>query len=280
MWDSQSAAPFGGTRSRVTSTRACPGATLLHRSRRTTGVSWTCTRRPRGSASASDVCEVVRREKQAWQGRREGACQERTCPTENAARRSFFARRTLPTLLVEALVPPLGLWVDEGVTCGDLLGTHDLEAVALPLGEQELALWTSGLVPSEGAEDRLDLVVVQIVGQRLLVVDVAHLFHRSLQNLSGCERIGRVLGGNAPEHLPVLLNELGIHRSVEILIPADCEEDAFCVSRPDCLGVLRAEGRRRRLEESTRTESGLDERSYKSDAVLENRSLGDHVRVP
>src|SRR5918996_3460686 len=133
-------------------------------------------------ASASDVCEVQRREKQAWQGRREGAYQERTCPTENAARRSFFARRTLPTLLVEALVPPLGLWVDEGVTCGDLLGTHDLEAVALPLGEQELALWTSGLVPSEGAEDRLDLVVVQIVGQRLLIVDVPHLFHRSLQN--------------------------------------------------------------------------------------------------
>ena len=45
----------------------------------------------------------MRREKQAWQGRREGAYQERTCPTENAARRSFFARRTLPTLLVEAL---------------------------------------------------------------------------------------------------------------------------------------------------------------------------------
>src|ERR671919_535561 len=59
--------------------------------------------RPAASASASDVCEVMRREKQAWQGRREGAYQERTCPTENAARRSFFARRTLPTLLVEAL---------------------------------------------------------------------------------------------------------------------------------------------------------------------------------
>src|ERR671918_2386491 len=101
------------------------------------------------SASASDVCEVLRREKQAHgsasactpvrQGtqpnrkggtkysaepcRREGAYQERTCPTERAhllrpafpgveratsvlgtpARRSFFARRTLPTLLVEAL---------------------------------------------------------------------------------------------------------------------------------------------------------------------------------
>src|SRR5918996_4048088 len=54
-------------------------------------------------ASASDVCEVLRPEKQAWQGRREGAYQERTCPTENAARRSFFARRALPTLLVEAL---------------------------------------------------------------------------------------------------------------------------------------------------------------------------------
>src|SRR5919106_2064965 len=61
-------------------------------------------RSPKGSsASASDVCEVLRREKQAWQGRREGAYHERTCPTENAARRSFFARRTLPTLLAEAL---------------------------------------------------------------------------------------------------------------------------------------------------------------------------------
>src|SRR5919106_5648580 len=59
--------------------------------------------RPADSASASDVCEVLRREKQAWQGRREGAYQERTCPTENAARRSFFARRALLTLLVEAL---------------------------------------------------------------------------------------------------------------------------------------------------------------------------------
>ena len=80
-------------------------------------------------ASASDVCEVLRREKQgcgsvpactpvrqetqpnrssgtkysAEPCRREGAYQERTCPTENAARRSFFARRALLTLLVEAL---------------------------------------------------------------------------------------------------------------------------------------------------------------------------------
>src|ERR687891_2741927 len=80
------------------------------------------------SASASDVCEVLRREKQACGSvpactpirqetqpnrsssteysaepcRREGAYHERTCPTENAARRSFFARRALPTLLVEA----------------------------------------------------------------------------------------------------------------------------------------------------------------------------------
>src|SRR5919107_1854345 len=76
----------------------------------------------------------------------------------------------------KALLAPVRLREDDPVRGGDLLRQHDLGRAALPLGKDELLFRRAGLVPTELPEDRLHGILVQVVGDRVLV-DFAHLLN-------------------------------------------------------------------------------------------------------
>src|SRR3954454_10598113 len=65
-----------------------------------------------------------------------------------------------------------GRLLDRGVDRRGVVRRDDLDRSALPLAQQELALRCARLVPRERAEDGLDLVGVQPLGQLDLVVEL------------------------------------------------------------------------------------------------------------
>src|SRR6266508_4686436 len=111
---------------------------------------------------------------------------------------------------------PLRLGVDDGLGCGDLLGKDDLRLGPLPLRQQERLLGRPRLVPRQRSQERLDLVRVQVVLDRLLV-DLADGFDRRLEHLRRRERVRRVLRGDrALELLPVRGHEFLVHQRVGV----------------------------------------------------------------
>src|SRR5919202_6486871 len=83
-----------------------------------------------------------------------------------------------------------------------LLGQHDLRRAVLPLADEELALRAAVLVPAQRAEDRVDRVAAQPVGELELIVDRADALDRRLHHLRRGVRVRGVLGHlGAAEHL-------------------------------------------------------------------------------
>src|SRR5829696_7722009 len=109
------------------------------------------------------------------------------------------------------LLRPIRLRVHDVVGGRRVLRCDDLLVAVLPLCEQERLLRRAGLVPAEGPEDRLHLVVVEPVGELLLVVDRADGLDRGLQDLRGGVSVGGVLG-----RVGVVLR---LVRSEELLVP-------------------------------------------------------------
>jgi hypothetical protein len=165
---------------------------------------------------------------------------------------------------------------------GCLLGQHDLGLAVLPLADEELPLGPPGLVPAERAEDRLDLVVAQPVGELDLVgaLDRADRLDRGLHHLRGGIGVGRVLGHlGAAVHLLVLGDELFVAGCGRVLRVADRVEDAFGGVLADALDELVAERGCARLEEHLRLEADLLQRAHEADAVGERRAVHHHVGV-
>src|SRR5262245_27757298 len=168
--------------------------------------------------------------------------------------------------------------LDDVVACGGVLRQHDLRLAALPLADEELPLRAAVRVPAQRAEDRVDRVRAQPVGELELVLLGERLvgLHRRLQHARRRERVGRVLGHLlTAEHLLVLGDELGVARRLGLLAVAGRVEHAFGVLRTDALGILLAERRRVGLVEPLRREADLVERAQEAHAVLELRA-GDH----
>src|SRR3954454_16761540 len=158
-----------------------------------------------------------------------------------------------------------------------LVGQHDLGLAVLPLADEELALRAAVLGPAQRAEDRVDRVLAQPVGELELVVDRADAVDGRGHHLGGGVGVGGVLGHlGAAEHLLVLGDELLVARGLgvdrvahlvgdalgdvlatELLVAggfgvarvADRVEDALGVVLADRLRVLVAERRRGRLVE-------------------------------
>src|SRR5690348_898212 len=68
--------------------------------------------------------------------------------------------------------------LDDGLRGRRRLRQHDLRLAVLPLPDQELALRRARLVPLERAEDRVDAVAADPVGELVLVVDRADRLDR------------------------------------------------------------------------------------------------------
>src|SRR5215208_5703369 len=171
------------------------------------------------------------------------------------------ARSTAPPSSL--LLRPIRLRVHDRVGGRRVLRRDDLLVAVLPLCEQERLLRRTRLVPAEGPEDRLHLVVVEPVGELLLVVDRRGVLGR----------VGVVLR-------LVRSEKLLVPRRLRLRVVADGVEDALGVSGADALRVLVREGRRRRLEVLLRAVPDLDERARQVHAVLEaGRPLRDHVRL-
>src|SRR5215218_7549604 len=142
---------------------------------------------------------------------------------------------------------PVGLGEHHAVGGGHVLGQHDLGLAALPLGEQEVGLRRAGRVPAQRAEDGVDLVGVQPVGD-LVLVDLPAGLDAGLQHLRGGERVGGVLLRDLVVLLLVAPHEVLVERVGGLGAPADRVEHALGVGFPDALGVLVGVGRRRGLE--------------------------------
>src|SRR5215208_7669993 len=172
--------------------------------------------------------------------------------------------------------------LDDLVRRGHVLRQHHFRLAVLPLADQELALGASGLVPAQWAEDRVDIVVPQPVGElRLLIaLDRADGLYRRLHDLRRRERVGRVLGDlGAAEHLLVLGDEFLVARRLGLRRMADGVEDALRRLLADALDVLVAERRRARLEEHLRLKADLLHGTDEADAVGEGRPVNHDVRV-
>src|SRR3954466_5888534 len=170
--------------------------------------------------------------------------------------------------------------LDDRLRRGRGLREHDLRLAVLPLADQELALRRPGLVPLQRAEDRVDAVRPDPVGELRLVLDAADRLHRGLHHLRRRERVRRVLGGLArAEHLVERLDELGVAGRLGLRVPAHGVERALGVVDADALRVLVGERRRARLEEVLRLEADLVERADEVHAVGERRAVHQHVRI-
>src|SRR5919112_6599476 len=149
-----------------------------------------------------------------------------------------------------------GVLLDDGLRGRGRLRQHDLRLAVLPLADQELALRRAGLVPLQRAEDRVDAVAADPVGELVLVADRADGLDRRLHDLRRGERVGRVLGRLArAEHLVERLDELRVARGLGLRVPAHRVERALGVLDADALAVLVGERRRARLEEVLRAEA-------------------------
>src|SRR3954453_13877699 len=76
-----------------------------------------------------------------------------------------------------------GVLLDDGLRRRDGLRQQDLRLAVLPLADQELALRRARLVPLQRAEDRVDGVAADPVGELVLVVDRADRLGRRLHDL-------------------------------------------------------------------------------------------------
>src|ERR687885_240528 len=84
--------------------------------------------------------------------------------------------RVLPSRSARPAAPNpsrAGVLLDDGLRSRGRLREHDLRLAVLPLADQELALRRARLVPLERAEDRVDRVAADPVGELVLVVDAA-----------------------------------------------------------------------------------------------------------